>query len=231
MVDNEQQYTQVWREVDYTQHFTEDQIEAGAHRVRVGGKWEKMGRLQYDFLLSQGLQPGHRVLDVGCGALRGGVHFVDYLEPSGYYGVDVNESLLDAGYAKELTDPLRDKLPRDHLRATDRFDCDFGVQFDVALAQSLFTHVSLNHIRLCLVRVARAVRPGGRFFATFFEVPPDHPVDAVLPGRQGRWTERNPFFYYRQDLRWAAEWAPWDFRYIGGWGHPQGQRMVEFRRR
>jgi cyclopropane fatty-acyl-phospholipid synthase-like methyltransferase len=188
-----------------------------------------MGPKQLEFLVGQGLEPRHRLLDIGCGPLRAGIHFVDHLDPERYYGIDINETLLDAGYEHELPARLREKLPRDHLRATDRFDCDFGVDFDYAIAQSVFTHVSLNHVRLCLYRVAQQMAPGGRFFATFFEAPRSHPLDAPLnDGR--RWTERNAFFYYRSDLKWAARCADWEVHYIGKWGHPGGQRMIEFRR-
>ena len=120
-------------------------------------------------------------------------------------------------------------MPSRNLRATDRFDADFGVQFDMAIAQSVFTHVSLNWIRLCLARVSQVMAPGGRFYATFFEMPDDFPIDGV--SRTGkRFTERNAYWYYRRDLRWAARRSPWDFRYIGRWGHPAGSRMVEFTR-
>jgi SAM-dependent methyltransferase len=221
-------------EVDYAKPFTADQVRAGGHRVRAGGLWGELGELQLDFLVSRGLEPSSRLLDVGCGPLRAGIKFVDYLEPGNYYGLDVNASLLDAGYDVELPERLRSKLPRDHLRATDRFDCDFGVEFDFAIAQSLFTHISLSQVRLCLYRVARAMRPGGRLFATFFEGPADLPLDAVLDGdnprRKDKFTERNPFWYWPGDLEWAAGFAPWDFRYVGDWNHPRGQRMAEFRR-
>jgi SAM-dependent methyltransferase len=216
------------RTFDYARPLSSDEIAAGHHRRWVGGKWTVMGPMQRDFLIAQGLMPGHRLLDVGCGALRAGIHFVEYLQPGHYYGIDINQTLLDVGYEQELPARLRERLPRDHLRATDRFGCDFGVAFDYAIAQSVFTHVSLNHIRLCLYRVAQQMGPGGRFFATFFEAPPRHPLDAPL-GKSGKWTEQNPFFYYRRDLEWAARCADLELHYIGKWGHPAGQRMVEFR--
>ncbi|MGH3318692.1 MAG: class I SAM-dependent methyltransferase [Streptosporangiaceae bacterium] len=217
--------------VDYARPFTQGEVDAAAHRSRVGGKWRRLGRLQFDFMRGQELRPDSLLLDVGCGALRGGAHFVSFLDPGHYYGIDVNQSLLDAGYDRELAAELRDKLPRDNLRATGRFDCDFGVAFDFALAQSLFTHAPLNGVRLCLYRVAKVMRPGGRFYATFFEPPQDLPLDGVIETRRGISTERNPFWYWPQDLEWAASFAPWRFRYIGDWGHPRDQRMVEFTRR
>lgn len=171
--------------VDYKQPFTKEELKAGAHRIRVGGKWEQMGKLQNRFMKAQGMQPHHYLLDVGCGSLRGGRRFVRYLEPGHYYGIDINETLLRAGYNRELGPKMREKLPRKNLAAVDRFECDmFGVKFDYAIAQSVFTHVSLNHVRLALHQVAKAMKPGGAFYATFFEAPPDLPLDGRAPDRR-----------------------------------------------
>ncbi len=219
------------RDLDYqAESFTDEDLARGRHRSFVGGKWEEMGRFQLDYLKQQGLRPEHRFLDVGCGALRAGRHLVDYLEPGNYYGIDVNHDLLEAGYSQELTDSTRARLPVGNLRATDRFDADFGVRFDLAIAQSVFTHISLNLMRLCLCRVARVMAPGGRFYATFFEQGNDFPVDGIADRKHPHYTERNIFWYYRNDLRWVARRSPWEFRYIGRWGHPRGQRMVEYTR-
>lgn len=218
---------------DYsTRQFDDDAIARGAHRKFVGGNWETHGRHQLEFLKQQGLQPSHRFLDVGCGSLRAGRHLVDYLEPGHYYGIDANHGLLQAGYDVELTDEQRRRMPAANLRATDRFDGDFGVQIDMAIAQSVYTHVSLNHVRLSLFRVAKVMRPGGKFYATFNEQRAGVPIDAMIerPNRQPQFTERNLFWYYRGDLEWAAGFAPWRYRYIGSWGHPGGQKMVEFTR-
>src|SRR4051794_24004227 len=61
------------RDIEYGEPLSEAAIEKGAHRRRVGGRWQELGSLQLDFMVAQGLQPQHRLLDVGCGALRGGV--------------------------------------------------------------------------------------------------------------------------------------------------------------
>ncbi|MGL5809511.1 MAG: class I SAM-dependent methyltransferase [Nocardioides sp.] len=202
----------------------------GRHRNFVGGHWDEMGEKQVAFLREQGLAPRHLFLDVGCGSLRAGRLISSYLDPGNYYGIDINHSLLVAGYDHELDDEGRARLPSAQLRATDRFNADFGVKFDYAIAQSVFTHVSLNWIRLCLWRVSQVLAPGGKFYATFFRRPDDFPIDGI--GRTGkRFTERNAYWYYRSDIRWAASRCPLEFRYLGRWGHPAGSRMVEFTRR
>lgn len=201
-----------------------------AHRTFVGGMWDKLGQLQLDFLRAQGLEPGHRFLDVGCGALRAGRLIAAYLDHGNYYGIDINHELITIGYERELDDTTRAKLPEANLRATDRFDADFGVPFDMAIAQSIFSHVGLNWIRLCLARLGASMAPGGRFYATFFEEGDDFPIDGISDSKKGRFTERNVYWYYRDDLRWATERTPFEFRYVGDWNHPRGQVMAEFTR-
>ncbi len=218
-----------FHEPDYTGRvLTDAEIAAGAHRKWIGGHWDDHGARQLDFLTANGLQPQHRFLDVGCGSLRAGRHLIDFLDAGNYYGIDANRSVLQAGYDIELTGEQRAKLPSDQLRASDRFGVDFGVSFDMAIAQSVFTHVSLNHIRLCLWRVAQQMRPGGVFFVTFNEQRPTTPVDGVVATKRPKYGERNVYWYYRTDIRWAASFAPWGYRYVGRWGHPGGQRMIAF---
>ena len=157
----------------YDRSLTVEEIRLGLHRDFVGGLWDELGRLQLEFLKRQGLQPTHSLLDVGCGALRGGVQFIDYLNPGLYYGVDINPSLIEAGRYELERVGLMEKRPA--LLADDSFAVGrFGQRFDCAIAQSVFTHVPMNHIVQCLVKVRDVLRPGCEFFATFFEAP--HPA-------------------------------------------------------
>ena len=217
------------RDIDYaTRKIGMRGIKKGRHRKVVGGHWEEMGEKQLSFLQERGLRPEHRFLDVGCGALRAGRLLAAYLEPGNYYGIDVNESLLAAGYEHELSAEVRAKLPETNLRATDRFDADFGTTFDMAIAQSIFSHLSLNHLRLCLARVGKVMAPGGRFYVTYFEQPPEFPVDGVRDDGRLLYSERNFYWYYRKDMVYAAQDLPWRFEYVGDWGHPRNQVMAEY---
>jgi SAM-dependent methyltransferase len=211
--------------------FSPEEIEAGEHRKYVGGVWDTHGKHQLEYLISQGLKPHHKLMDIGCGAFRAGRHFIDYLDAGNYYGVDANHSVMQAGYDNELTDEQRAKQPIENLRANDRFDTDFGVEFDFAIANSVFTHVSLNHIRLCMYRLDQVMKPGGAFYATYFVRKDSVPIDQIRPAKKrnkGFFTEKNNYVYYRTDLQWAARWGDWKHEYIGDWGHPANQQMVKY---
>jgi len=214
-------------------------VEGGGHREAIGGLWEAIGRHQMDFLVERGLRRDHRLLDVGCGALRLGVHAVAYLDTSHYFGLDLSPSLIDAGYRQELDEAGRAKLPRAHLAANPDFDLGFvGAPVDMAIAQSVFTHLPLNHLRRCLAAVAAVLRPGGVFYATAWVLPEDaalhHPFEwtGILSGRGIVTLDiRDPYHYAWRDIQFAAEGLPLGVTLLGDWGHPRGQPMLAFSRR
>lgn len=216
---------------DYTRDLSAEEVARGKHREWVGGRYDtEYGKTQVDFLQAHGLRPEHTVIDMGCGSFRGGRYTIDYLDPNNYYGVDANQSVMQAGYDHELTDEQRAKVPTENLRANERFDADFGVKFDYGIAQSVFTHVSLNHVRLCLYRLAKVMEPGAKFYATFFEQRPNTDLDFIRSTARGKqkFSEQNVFWYYRRDMKWAASFSPWKMNYIGDWGQPAGQKMIEY---
>ena len=208
-------------------------VAAGLHRELIGGQWDAVGQLQFDYLVAQGLKPKHHLLDIGCGSLRGGVHFARYLEPAHYWGMDSGQALLDAGYEIELAQAgLLAKVPRHHLITDDVFRFDrLGQRFDMALAQSLFTHLSANRIRLCLHNLAKVMVPGGRLFATFFIVPDDHPLDQAYrhPAGVESWSYQDPFHYTARDLDSFVAATPWQIESVGPWNHPRNQSMAVLR--
>lgn len=205
------------------------------HRGRVGGMWEEIGTLQFDYMVNIGLTPEMYLLDVGCGCLRGGIHFIQYLAPSHYFGIDISQQALDAGYKYELGElGLQQKLPYENLLCTGEFDARrFGITFDKAIAQSLFTHLPLNQIRLCLTRLADVVRIGGVLHATVFLSPEDHDWSQPLlhdPGGITTFPADDPYHYRVEDLEYCAAGLPWQFDLVGDWDHPRNQSMTTFTR-
>ncbi|MBK8598744.1 MAG: class I SAM-dependent methyltransferase [Holophagales bacterium] len=202
-----------------------------SHREAVGGLWDEIGELQLRFLVSQGLEPGHRLLDVGCGSFRAGVRLLRYLEAGNYYGLDANAELIDAGLEHEVAPAgLTERMPRSNLLVTSEFEASrFGVLFDVALAQSVFTHLTANQIRRCLIELPRALKPGAVLYATFFECPDGHPEEQPLrhePGGITTFMDHDPFHYREEDLRRLADGLPWEVTKLGPWEHPRDQRML-----
>lgn len=191
-----------------------------------------MGSKQFDYLVEQGLRPDHRFLDVGCGSLRGGVHFVRYLEPGHYFGLDIQQPLLDAGRGELEAagiDPSSATLMQDDAFRFGRF----GQQFDFAIAQSVFTHLPLNTIMRCLAEIEPVLRPQGRFYATFFQHP--GPRLNTEPLRQSETVtthpDADPFHYDPDAFRWAVEGSTLDVELVGDWDHPRNQQMLVFVKR
>jgi hypothetical protein len=213
--------------------FTPEELATGAHHDKVGGMWDAIGELQLSFLRVQGLRPGMKLLDMGCGCLRGGVRFISYLDADNYFGIDRDPSLLAAGYDFELArHGLQGRLPRANLLQDETFAARrFGVEFDMAVSLSLFSHLSWNSIRRCLAEVAIVMKPGAPFYATFFECPEERPAAATWiqdPGGVTTYIDRDPYHYRLADLAACADGLPWRCERVGDWGHPRAQRMVRF---
>lgn len=210
------------------------EIAAGRHRELVGGRWDELGRLQLEFLRAAGLRPDQRLLDVGCGCLRGGVWFARYLEPGRYYGIDRSGALLRVGWEVELAAAgLQPRVPREHLLRNDRFEAwRFGVPFEIAIAQSVFTHLAAPAIRSCLVELLACMPTGARFYATFFEAPPGWPAGEPLARPDGflSWSDRDPFHYSLDAMHELTHGLPWALEHIGDWQHPRDQRMLRWTR-
>jgi ubiquinone/menaquinone biosynthesis C-methylase UbiE len=123
--------------------------------------------MQFNYLIEHGLQPTHRVLDIGCGNLRAGWRFIQFLTPGGYYGIDISPDILIAAKETVAKYGLQEKLP--HLTITKDLRLDFlpDGYFDVVHAHSVFSHSPISVIDECLAHVGRILAPGGFFDFTF----------------------------------------------------------------
>ena len=199
----------------------EEILEKEGHREFVGGRWEEIGKLQFDFLVRQGLRPYHVLLDIACGSLRAGRLFIPYLDPGNYLGLDKHAEVINAGKTKEIgQDVLTSRHPE--FAVSDSFEFDkFSKKPDFCIAQSLFTHLGKPDIEMCFSKLSAFVQPGCRFFATFDE--------STIPLLQfGRSHSVRAFFYTRRAMESFGTRAGWQATYIGDWGHPRAQVMVEY---
>lgn len=75
------------------------------------GYWKKLQAYQLNLLKVNGLKPGHKLLDIGCGPLQGGIAFIKYLDSNNYYGIDIKQESLDAGKQQIKKFQLEKKNP------------------------------------------------------------------------------------------------------------------------
>jgi cyclopropane fatty-acyl-phospholipid synthase-like methyltransferase len=215
---------------DYHRALSDVDIDAGVHRDFVGGLWEEIGSLQFDFLVAQGLKPSHTLIDIACGALRGGVHFVRYLEPSHYYGFDINASLLRAGQRELDAAGLADRNA--NLLIDDKFQLSrFGQVFDYGVSVSLFTHLYLNHIGRCLTQMRKVMHTSSQFFVTFFQASSPMHLEPIThtPGNAKTYYDSDPFHYAFDEIEGIAQRCGLSAALIGEWNHPRDQQMIRFR--
>lgn len=146
-----------------------------AERVPLGGpiaEFEAVGRLQLEVLVHEGLYPHSKVLDVGCGALRGGYWLMHFLDPGCYYGIEPYREMLAAGL-EHLVGP--DTVARKRPTFDDNTDFDlsvFGVRFDFVIARSIWTHATMGQIERMLDSFTQVAAPGGVMVASYFRFPP-----------------------------------------------------------
>ena len=88
----------------------------GANLVDSAGNkvefWAAGAAVAQKFFRSGKVAPDHRVIEYGCGSLRVGAHFIRYLEPEKYYGVDVVDGFYEIGQTLIGEALLNEKRPR-----------------------------------------------------------------------------------------------------------------------
>ncbi|MFD8383681.1 class I SAM-dependent DNA methyltransferase [Streptomyces sp. NPDC059679] len=140
-------------------------------------RWLALGEMQYDYLLRHGLRPEDRLLDIGCGNLRAGWRFIDYLDAGHYHGIDISPDILLAAQEVVAGRDLQAKLPVLSLVRDLRLAALPEGHFTVVHAHSVFSHSPREVIDECLAHVGRVLAPGGYFDFTFNRTEgPEHHV-------------------------------------------------------
>jgi SAM-dependent methyltransferase len=164
--------------------------------------FERVGRAQLATLVCEGAYPTSRVLDVGCGCLRGGYWMIHFLGPRCYYGIEPSRDMLDAGLEHLLEASVREakKPVFDH---NDQFDFSvFETKFDFVVARSIFTHASKAQISRMLDAFEEARAPGGVFLASYLPAGPFGGRDYRGKSWVGRSHESDQGGIVRHRLSW-----------------------------
>lgn len=146
-------------------HLDAGQIAAGEYRNYLGGKaeaWQKRGEFQLELLRFMGLDTGDRLLDVGCGPIRAGVHFIRHLDAGGY---TFNPSFIEA--ARQVVDEmvLAEREPSISLLEDFDFRRVAGT-FDWILCFSVLNHCIEEDRRKFFERVRAVMHDASRLVVT-----------------------------------------------------------------
>lgn len=112
------------------------------------------------------LQPGQRVLDLGCGEGR---HVIAACALDGVDAVGLDLSLDDLATARQRMTDFRAETPKDAplfaLLAGDALRLPFGDDsFDAVICSEVLEHIP--NYRAAIAEIYRVLKPGGRFCAS-----------------------------------------------------------------
>lgn len=140
----------------------------------------KVGRSFVAAAARRGLEPNHRVLDLGCGVGRFAVAFAAFVDDEGRYeGLDASAKSIATcnRYIAPSLERFRFQVAdvfNSHYRpdagtaaAAYRFPFPDG-EFDFVFSNSLFTHLTSRDLENYLCEIGRVLRPGGRTLNTVF---------------------------------------------------------------
>lgn len=141
-----------------------------------------------DFLVRYGMKPEHRLLDLGCGVLRGALYFVPYLNKGNYVGTEISASRLAKGV--RVMDAAG--IGRDRYETHLVTDCqlkELGEQkFDIVWANSVLTHMPECDIRTLIASLKSHMAPAASFYFTYS---PSERINKTVPH-----IEKIKDFYY-----------------------------------
>uniref|UniRef100_A0A1J3EF57 Methyltransferase type 12 domain-containing protein n=1 Tax=Noccaea caerulescens TaxID=107243 RepID=A0A1J3EF57_NOCCA len=139
------------------------------HHSNYGEPWAG-GRDVFEFLAeSANLKPNSRVLEIGCGTLRVGLHFIRYLNPTHFHCLEKDELSLMAALRYELpSQGLLHKRPL-IVRGQDMEFSKFGseITYDLIYASAVFLHMPDKLVWTGLERLVAKLKPfDGRIFVS-----------------------------------------------------------------
>jgi SAM-dependent methyltransferase len=137
------------------------------HAIGGGDNWDSHGELQRDFLISQGLKPHHRLLEIGCGTGRLARKVAPYLTTGNYWGIDIAPAAIasarqlawDEGWSYRAP-VFRSEIP-----------LGGGLPFDFMWSFAVFIHIPQDVMESTMRRAAAVMHEGSEFYWSYIPSP------------------------------------------------------------
>lgn len=181
---------------------------------------------------------GKVFMDIGAGDLVLGERLAEIGEPAIYYVQDLSRPSLEAGLAR--LEEAGISTNRIVPLVSDQFDFSAvpDGSLDGAFSNSLFSHLTLNSIALCLRNLAPKMKTGAAYLSSMIVVPAatePESYDWSHLGTKGSavvsYPTKDPYHYTAATVHLIGQLQDgFSVAQIHDYGHPF-QKLVEFRKR
>jgi len=125
--------------------------------------WEAAEKKAQKWFKTMALKRSDRVIEYGCGSLRLGAHFIRYLNPGCFFGMDVVSGFYEVGIRTIGAEIVERKKPK--LGVIDEDTLAAGVEFgaDIVCSNTVCVHVHPDEIAEYFRNLIRlTAKPGAR---------------------------------------------------------------------
>jgi 2-polyprenyl-3-methyl-5-hydroxy-6-metoxy-1,4-benzoquinol methylase len=129
------------------------------------GQWQPHREFQIKILKEFGLMPSHRLLEIGCGPMTGGIPIIQYLDPNRYVGIDVRSSVLDLAWQEVGAAGLSLRNAK-LIHSLDFAHSELrGEMFDFIFSFSVLFHLDDERLDHFFAMVRERLHPDGKCIA------------------------------------------------------------------
>jgi len=196
-----------------------------------GGDYVNVGVALLKVLVSEGLEPGQAIIDIGSGLGRLAVPLTQYLTSGRYVGIDIN--LAGISWCHENIQKVYENFEFILIDAFNnhyRNRAEYGqspmekvlipkqkaASFDMACAFSLFTHLTQTETIAYIKQIGHLLKPGGKFVSSWFFLD-EHSIEAVENGST-RWKFKlargGPDYFLSEDSRVYSQAIGYNFEFV-----------------
>jgi hypothetical protein len=121
---------------------------------------EAAGKL-LNLLIANGLNKDDVCVDYGCGTLRVGIHVIKYLRRGAYWGLDVDEAILEEGRKLIGNAVLTDKAPHLHVISPKSIAKVAAARPKILFSVSVLVHVHPEELKEYFGNILKIIDDSG----------------------------------------------------------------------